>query len=303
MEIIYSDENINLNNSVVVLGNFDGVHYAHRKLVEKAVCIAKEKNLKVVVYTFSQHPKKLLGKKVEILTTNSEKEALFNKMGVDILVYQKADMDFLGISPEEFVESIVIRKLGAKCVVVGKHYSFGANAKGTSETLKIILNGFSVETYIEELVEMDGSIISSSRIRELLKNGNVSQANTLLGRAFSVEGTVVHGNHLGTGIGFPTANINFDEGKIVPKYGVYAGKATVDGVTYNAVVNIGVKPTVGCDVPLLEAHIIGASLNFYGRRIVFELFEFLREERKYDSLDELKKQIRIDLQNTIEYFK
>lgn len=303
MKIIYADDNLKLKNSVVVLGNFDGVHSAHKMLIEKAVKIAKEKDLLSVVYTFSEHPQKFFGKNVEILTSNSEKEKIFTDLGIDMLVYQQPCESFLNLSPEEFVEKTVAQKLGAKYIVVGRHYSFGAKAKGTSAFLKSYAEQFGIETNVEDLFEQDGQIVSSSNIREFLKNGDISNANKMLGRPFSINGLVVHGNHLGTGIGFPTANLNFDSDKIVPKFGVYAGKTIIEGTEYNSIINIGIKPTVGGNTPLLEAHIIGAEGDFYGKKMSFNLLGFLREERKFDGLTELKKQIQIDLRNAKEYFK
>lgn len=303
MRIIYADDNLALKNSVVVLGNFDGVHLAHKMLVEKAVNIARENNLNAVVYTFSEHPKKTLGGSVEILTTNSEKEAVFEALGVDILVYQKPDNDFLNLSPEEFVEKVVCEKLGSKYVVVGEHYTFGSKAQGTSKLLEILTEDKGIKTYVEKLLEIDGEVVSSSKIRVFLANGNMHNANKMLGRAFSIEGEVVPGNHLGTGIGFPTANINFESDKIVPKYGVYAGKALVDGNEYNSIINVGVKPTVGENAPLLEAHILDVNCNLYGKKITFKLIEFLREEKKFNNLSELQEQISADLQRAKEYFK
>lgn len=303
MRIINADDNFTLTQSVVVLGNFDGVHLAHKMLIEKAVKIAEENNFSVVVYTFSEHPQKFFGKDVEIITTNSEKETIFEQLGVDFLVYQRPDEFFLNLLPSEFVENIIVSKLGAEFVVVGRHYTFGAKAQGTSAHLKEINEQFGVKTHIEDLFELEGELVSSSKIRSYLKDGDVLNANKMLGRPFSIEGEVVHGNHLGTGIGFPTANIEFDRDKIVPKYGVYAGKAIVDNAEYNAVINIGVKPTVGGSTPLLEAHIVNVSSNFYGKKISFKILGFLREEKKFDSLNMLKEQIFIDMQNAKEYFK
>lgn len=302
MKIVYFDDNLKLNNSVAVLGNFDGVHSGHKILIEKAVKFAKDNNLLSVVYTFCEHPQKFFGKNVEIITTNTEKEKIFSDLGVDVLVYQKPEKEFLSMSPEAFVKKIVAGSLGAKYCVVGKHYSFGAKAKGTSDMLKTLAEEFGIGVYIEELLEYDNNVVSSSKIREFLKCGEISKANKLLGRNFSVTGEVVHGNHLGTGIGFPTANVNFSQDKIVPKYGVYAGKAIVDLNEYNALINIGIKPTVGESNPLLEAHIIDAQGNFYGKTITFELTEFLREERKFENLDALKIQIATDLNKAKEYF-
>ena len=303
MKIIYADDNQILKNSVVVLGNFDGVHLAHKMLIEKAVKLAKDNNLTSVIYTFSEHPQKIFGKSIDILTTNSEKEKIFAGLGADVLIYQKPDKEFLSISPEAFVRNIIVGKLGAKCIVVGKHYTFGAKAEGTSGYLECLAGQLGVKTCVEDLLKLDGELVSSSKIREYLNSGEVEKANNMLGRAFSVTGEVVHGNHLGTGIGFPTANIEFAEDKIVPEYGVYIGRAIVDNAGYNCIMNIGIKPTVGGDKPLLEAHILDADADLYGKAITFELLRFLRKERRFDDLDELKKQIQLDLQNATEYFE
>lgn len=302
MKIVYADDNLALKNSVVVLGNFDGVHSAHKMLIEKAKNVARENNLAMVIYTFSEHPKKFFGSSVEILTTNNEKEKLFELLGADVLVYQKPDKDFLNLSPEKFVENVVVNKLDAKFVVVGKHYTFGAKAMGTSSVLENLNKQYGIKTYVEELLKIDNQVVSSSEIRNYLKNGEISKANEMLGREFSIEGEVVHGNHLGTGIGFPTANINFESNKIVPKYGVYAGKALVDDKEYNSIINIGIKPTVGGENPLLEAHILDVNADFYGKVITFRLLGFLRDERKFEDLTALKKQIDCDLEKAKEYF-
>lgn len=302
MKIVYADDNLALKNSVVVLGNFDGVHSAHKMLIEKAKNVARENNLAMVIYTFSEHPKKFFGSSVEILTTNNEKEKLFELLGADVLVYQKPDKDFLNLSPEKFVENVVVNKLDAKFVVVGKHYTFGAKAMGTSSVLENLNKQYGIKTYVEELLKIDNQVVSSSEIRNYLKNGEISKANEMLGREFSIEGEVVHGNHLGTGIGFPTANINFESDKIVPKYGVYAGRALVDDKEYNSIINIGIKPTVGGENPLLEAHILDVNADFYGKVITFRLLDFLRDERKFEDLTALKKQIDCDLEKAKEYF-
>ena len=303
MKIVYADDNLALKNSVVVLGNFDGVHSAHKMLIEKAKNVARENNLAMVIYTFSEHPKKFFGSSVEILTTNNEKEKLFELLGADVLVYQKPDKDFLNLSPEKFVENVVVNKLDAKFVVVGKHYTFGAKAMGTSSVLENLNKQYGIKTYVEELLKIDNQVVSSSEIRNYLKIGEISKANEMLGREFSIEGEVVHGNHLGTGIGFPTANINFESDKIVPKYGVYAGKALVDDKEYNSIINIGIKPTVGGENPLLEAHILDVNADFYGKVITFRLLGFLRDERKFEDLTALKKQIDCDLEKAKEYFE
>jgi len=302
MKIIYSDDIFALKDTVVALGNFDGVHIAHQALIQKAVAIANANNLTSVVYTFSEHPKNFLGQSIKLLTTNNEKEMVFENMGVDVLVYQKPTAEFLKVLPEAFIKDLVIDKLGAKHVVVGEHYRFGAKAKGDCILLKHLADKLGVVAHVEKLIFLDNNIISSSAIRELLLNGDLQKANKLLGRNYSFNGNIVHGNHFGTEIGFPTANIYIDNLKIIPKFGVYACKAVIDNIEYNSVVNIGVKPTIGSERPLIEAHIIGGSGNFYDKNAVIQLCEFLREEKKFSNIAELKYQIKIDVDFALEYF-
>ena len=153
MKIVYADESLTLKDSVVVLGNFDGVHIAHQVLIKKAVSISKMAGLKVVVYTFFEHPKIFFGKEVGLITDNTEKEAIFKVLGVDVLVYQRPSEEFLSMSPESFVENIVIKQLGAKFVIVGEHYTFGAMGSGDCRLLHEFASRFNVKTHIEKLVK------------------------------------------------------------------------------------------------------------------------------------------------------
>lgn len=302
MDIIYADEMQPLQNSVVVLGNFDGVHIAHQSLIKKAVEVSGTNNLKVVVYTFFEHPKTFFGESISMITTNSEKENIFDNLGVDVLVYQKLSEEFLSMKPEKFIENIVIRRLGAACVVVGEHYTFGANASGNSELLRKIGNRFNIKIFVEKLMEYNGKLISSSNIRKCLSEGKIEEATAVLGREYSISGEVVHGNHIGTEIGFPTANIYFPENKVVPKRGVYACKVLIDNAEYISVANIGIKPTIGSDRDLVEAHIFDVSKDFYGKFATVKIYSFIREERKFSNVNGLTDQIKADSKKALEYF-
>ena len=302
MKIVYSDKMQPLKNTVVVLGNFDGVHIAHQALIKKAVEIGSISNLKVVIYTFYEHPRTFLGENISMITTNSEKEEIFENLGIDVLVYQKLSCRFLNMEPEMFVENVLIEQLGATCIVVGEHYTFGAKASGNSELLIKIGQQYGIEICVEQLMLHNNVLVSSSNIRNYLYAGRIEEANAFLGREYCISGEVVHGNHLGTEIGFPTANIFFTEKKIVPKYGVYACKTLIGGVEYNSIANIGIKPTVGSDKPLVEAHIFDLNDKCYGKSVAVKLCHFIRNEVKFDSVEQLSNQIKIDIRSVVEYF-
>lgn len=301
MRIINADNYLHLDGCVVALGNFDGVHIAHQKLINKCVEIARKNNLHSVVYTFSKHPKEILGSKVELLTLNAEKEKLFDKMGVDILIYQDPNLEFLDISPEVFVD-MIIQKLSPKAIVVGQHYMFGRNAVGDIELLKKIAIKHNVDVCVLSLLEKSGEVVSSSLIREMISNGDIEKANQLLGREFELNGVIKHGKQLGTQMGIPTANFDLQQTKVVPQFGVYACKIAVDGEECNGVANIGLKPTFNGNAPLVEVHLFDKSGDFYGKNASVKLLAFIRNEIKFENVELLKKQILFDVCKVKEYF-
>ncbi len=276
-------------NTIAVLGDFDGVHRAHRSLIEKAVALAKEKNLKSLVYTFEKSKKRDL-----LLTSNEEKKKIFEELGVDILAFQRVTPEFFKTSPEEFAKEVVAGKLKASYVIIGENYTFGKNGAGTSADMKRLLKEYGVECEISELVQMDSRVISSTGVRNFLKNGDIKGANSFLGRRFSLSGKVIHGNRIGNTIGFPTVNIKPQENEMLPEYGVYAVFVTLDGKVYPGIANVGIKPTVGGKIPLVETNIFGIEGDFYGKTICVEFEGFIRKEKKFSELSELKKQIEDD---------
>ncbi len=280
--------------SVVALGNFDGVHIAHRFLICEAVRLANENSLKSVVYTFDSHPKTVLGYDVEYISDNSEKAELIENTGADVLYFQKTDTDFLKLSPRDFAQKVLKDTLNISVAVVGEHYTFGANGEGDASVLSSLGKELGFEVKVLPLIEKDGYIVSSTAVRELLSGGKIKVANALLGRAFSVSGRVEGGNRIGRTLGFPTINVYPDEKRALPAFGVYAATVVMDGREYKAVLNIGVKPTVGSERVVIEAHLPEITGDFYEKDVKICFNEFIRPEKKFKNLDELKAQIEKD---------
>jgi riboflavin kinase/FMN adenylyltransferase len=263
-------------------------------LICEAVRLAEEKSLKSVVYTFDRHPRTVLGFDVEYITNNTEKEALIRETGADILYFQKTDIEFLKLSPYDFAESLLKNTLNAGIVVVGEHYTFGAEGAGDTKKLEELGKALGFEVMVLPLIKKEGRLVSSTNIRKLLADGDVKTANVLLGRNFSLCGTVEDGNRIGRTLGFPTVNIYPEKEQVLPLFGVYAADAVVDGVKYKAVLNAGVKPTVGSDRVVIESHLFDVSEDFYGKKVKIYFKEFIRPEKKFANLDELKAQIEED---------
>jgi riboflavin kinase/FMN adenylyltransferase len=262
----------------VTIGTFDGVHRGHRRVIEAA----KAADLPTTVVTFDPHPRVVLGNQVELLTTLERRLELLGELGVETLVVPFTPELALS-TPEEFAESI-LRPLGTKVVVAGANFRFGRGRSGDLETLGKL--GFEVRPV--PLVEG----ISSSRIRQLLRAGEIEAAAGLLGRAPEVEGTVVSGDARGGTLGYPTANLSVPAELVVPAYGIYAGRAG----DHRAAISIGVNPHYGGEERRVEAFLLDFEGDLYGRRVVLELWRRLRDERAFASEQELIEQIRRDVE-------
>lgn len=273
----------------VALGDFDGLHKAHRKLIKKAVEIAKSENISSGVYVFDKSIKS-----ANVITPEGLKERLIEQEDADFIAVQHADKEFFDTSCEDFVEKILKDKLNAKYVIVGENYTFGKKGKGTSAYLKELCRKADIETVIVDDVLFEGEIISSSRIRKLLAEGEIEKVNSILGYNYIIEGIVQHGKQLGRTLGFPTANVYPEENTALPKFGVYLAEVKIKGKSLKAIVNVGVRPTVNGVKPSVEAYIKGIDGEFYGEKIEISFLEFIRGEQKFASVDELKKQIEED---------
>lgn len=282
--------------TAVALGLFDGVHLGHLAVISKAVNM-KEYGLIPSVFTFfTDTVKHKQGRSVEYIYSAGYKDKLIRSAGIEkILSVEFSQLKDL--SGDEFIKRILLDELNAGYVVCGNDFRFGKNASCGFEQLVEFGKKYGFTAEAAEDVTEYGERVSSCSIRNFLKSGNIAKANELLGKNYTVSGNVMDGNHLGRTISFPTINQHFQYGQLVPSYGVYSGTAEINGIRYRTVTNIGTKPTVeGERSPLAETHILGFSGDIYGEYIEVELHSFIRPERKFGSLDELKMQIEADIQ-------
>ena len=265
----------------VAIGTFDGVHLGHRRVLDAAVAAG----LAPTVVTFDPHPRIAFGYEVELLTTLRRRLELIGDAGIEDALVVEFDLDVAQLEPEEFVAQ-VLRPIGTEVVVAGADFRFGRGRAGDLEVLRRL--GLDARTV--PLVEN----VSSSRIRDLLRGGEVERAAKLLGRPPEVEGTVVAGDARGGTLGFPTANLRLEPDLLVPAYGIYAGAA--DG--HRAAISIGTNPHYGGAERRVEAHLLDFEGDLYGRRLVVELWRRLRDEQSFSSEDELVAQIARDVEDT-----
>ncbi|NTU52464.1 MAG: riboflavin biosynthesis protein RibF [Chlorobiaceae bacterium] len=295
--------------SAVTIGSFDGLHVGHRKIIGTMIGDARLKGLRSVVVTFEPHPRLVLdgGSEcpVRLLTTFEEKVAQFGSMPIDLLFVIRFDRQFSRISSDSFIREVLSGLLGARLVVVGYDHGFGSNRRGSGQTLHTLGAecGFDVDVVGEVII--DQAPVSSTRIRHLLADGRIREANECLGAPYMISGTVVEGSKLGREIGFPTANLDLPERcKLLPANGVYAAGVTIDGIDYPVMMNIGSRPTVSRDGTVrVEAHIIGFSGDLYGRFLVFRIFDFIRQEQCFGSIEALQAQLLLDKKEVSLYKK
>ncbi|MGL4988440.1 MAG: bifunctional riboflavin kinase/FAD synthetase [Cetobacterium sp.] len=287
-------------NIYVAIGAFDGIHLGHRELIDKAVKKAKETGGKSAVFTFLNHPLEITNNSEapKLINSLEEKIHILKSLGIDYLILQPFTKDFSNISPEDFIQKILKNNLNTKEVYVGFNFSFGKGGKASVETLKSSGEKIGIITNVIEPVKINGEIVSSTLIRKLLVDGELELANKFLGEPFSIIGEVAHGRKLGRLMGFPTANLKILN-KIYPPFGIYGGKVKVEGESFvrDAVINIGKNPTLKPDERSIEVHILDFDEDIYGKKIYVSLVEYLRDEKKFNSMDELKETIKKDVLN------
>lgn len=296
-------------NPVLTVGTFDGVHLGHRKIIARLIDLAKSINGESVIFTFDPHPRKIVSpseSNLRLLTTLNEKIELFDQSGIDHLIIYPFTPEFAQLTYEEFVEQILVGQIHTQSLVVGYDHKFGKNRKGDFGFLKNCADrlGFQIEKL--DVLLMNESNISSTRIREAIQVGNFETANAFLGYSFALHGTVVEGQKLGRLIQFPTANIEAsDPDKIIPGYGVYAVHVKVLNQTYHGMLNIGSRPTINnnADHRSIEVHLFDFDSDIYGESIELIFFTKLRKEQKFGSLDALKEQLTKDKAATISFFQ
>jgi len=281
--------------SAVALGFFDGVHIAHRKIIERATAYAKSNNLRPIALSFDRSPLELLSdKNVCYLTDNRAKEEIITQLGAEAELLTLS-CKLLSMEPEEFVKDILVNEYNIRYAVCGYNYRFGKGGSGDTELLKKLGERYGFETEIMKEETLLGESISSSRIRELISLGEIKLANTLLGRNFFIRGKVCEGKHLGRTLGFPTANVFPPEKTAMLKNGVYGTAVTIDNEKYSAITNVGINPTVGGEKLRTETYIPDFNRDIYDKEIKIEFLDFIRNERKFDSIEDLKKQVLEDI--------
>lgn len=284
MKIVHSFDAVDKNEPLsLAFGYFDGIHLGHRKIIEE-----NNKDLKNCVVTFDKHPMDLINKdkSPKMLMTMEEKEEYLEKMGVDYLFIIHFDSDFMNLTDRQFI-SLVIDNVNMKKMKVGFNYHFGKNGRGNADFLRKVSKEEGFELEVVEEYKIDDERVCSTAIRNLIYEGNISKANKFLGRPYSVTGKVVEGKHLGKQIGIPTANIFPDPTKAIPKRGVYVTRVTVYDDIYYGISNVGINPTFN-EEPKIETNIFDFDGDIYGKTIKVEFLEFEREERAFESIDELK---------------
>ena len=299
---------IDIPETSLALGNFDGVHLGHQAIIREAVATARRKTSqgipeKSAVFTFSTHPKNLIpgAKRVENIIYADEKRELIDSLGVDYYFDIEFTEDIMTMDPEDYVRDLLVEMFHAKDVFCGFNYRFGYRAKGNSELLTSLGEELGFNTHVMPPVMVDGEVVSSTLIRELIRSGDIDECDRFLGRNYTIGGEVVVGNRLGKSIGFPTSNIMIDETMVTPPNGVYITYLVYNGVRYPSVTNVGVKPTVGLFKKNIETHVFNFDKELYGKFIKIEFVKMTRPEAKFASIDDLKAQIARDCQEAKEF--
>lgn len=302
MRHFFSLDPVKLENTWITIGTFDGVHLGHQKIVSQLVQSAHAQENPAAVVTFFPHPAVVLGKgNGGYLSTPEERAALLGAQGVDVVVTMTFTPELASLSALEFMQ-LMKQHFGLVHLQIGHDFALGKGREGNFERLREIGEELGYEVEAHEPVEIDGTVVSSSQIRKLLREGLVETASRLLGRWYSVSGTVVHGDGRGKLLGVPTANLDYWKEQIIPAYGVYATWAWIDGIRHPSVSNLGLRPTFenAPTIPLLEAHLLDIQQNLYGKTVNLEFVSRLRPEVKYESVDALIDQMNLDKQNALE---
>lgn len=299
MQVVYEIENYQPTGQelFLALGNFDGVHRGHQSLINRVIERKTEAGGIGAAFIFEPHPAQLLipDRMPRLLANPQRKAQLLKRTGLDLLIYNQFSREIASLTPEQFVQHFLVERLHIKEVFVGFNYSFGYKGLGTPQTLEYLGSQYGFGVNIIDPVKINDELVSSSLIRQALEQGEISQATQMLGYRPILDGLVVDGEHRGRQLGFPTANIGIEKIYNIPARGVYAALAMVNDKAYNAVVNIGSKPTFHKEYPIsIEAHLIDFDGDIYGQSISLSFIEKIRNEQRFDSLEALVAQITQD---------
>lgn len=300
--LIYED-NFNLDleaKTYIALGSFDGLHLGHMRLINKTLELAKSNNTKSMVFTFKNHPLTIINEEIapKLIISNGMKSNLLEKAGIDILNFSIFDEEFMKISPEDFIYNMV-KHYNAKGFIVGFNYRFGYKNLGDVELLKVLSKKLNFDICIVDPVKINNEVVSSSKIRHLISEGDITKANYFLTRPFTLEGNVIKGKQLGRQIKFPTVNLDYDKKFILPRGGVYYTVVEYDNKRYKGITNIGYNPTVKDKKLSIETHILDFEKEIYGEFVKVYFYKRMRDEKKFDSLELLVEQLKLDKEYAI----
>jgi riboflavin kinase/FMN adenylyltransferase len=301
--VTWGIENIqNVHATLATLGSYDGIHLGHIKIIERLLEIKKESEFsRSLLITFHPHPQEILKRNntsIKLLTSIEERLELLEKTGIDEVLVIEFSHEFSKITYDHFFRDFLVKQIGIGGMVVGFNHAFGKNREGDIDHLRLLTSGTNI--LVEEVPPflVDGISISSTKIRHAIEEGKIEAANSYLGRRYSVSGIVEKGDALGKELGYPTANVSFIDNKLLPADGVYSGFVEFGGRTYSSAISIGTRPTIESNgQKKLEAFILDFDGNLYGKSLKVEFERFLREQVKFESLEELQKQITFDVAN------
>ena len=304
MKIVREFENYTENTpKVLSLGMFDGVHFGHISIINLLKSVAQENNLETAILTFWPHPRKVFNPndEIKLLNTLNEKLNLLENANLDVVFLKSFDENFRNLTGEEFIRQILVEKLNVKHIIIGHDHVFGKNKSGNFELLQKLSKELDFVVQQLDAVKEGEFNISSTKIRNYLANGNIIGANKMLGYHYSVSGKVIDGKKLGRTIGYPTANIEVDELKLLPKKGAYIVEVYVKNKFYKGMLSIGTNPTVNGDKLTVEVYILDFNKDIYGEEITVKFRDFLHEEIKFESLEKLIERLDEDKRLTKEF--
>ncbi len=283
--------------SVVTIGTFDGVHIGHKKIIERLVENAKRNDLESVILTFFPHPRIVLQQDsdIKLITTLDERIQILEETGLSSLVIHPFTKEFSRLTAEDYIQEMLVDNLNTRHVIIGYDHRFGRNRNSDITSLALFgqRHNFTVEEISKQ--DIDDVAVSSTKIREALFDGNIDKANTYLGYEFMLTGTVVQGKKLGRKLSYPTANLYIEESyKLIPKNGVYIVKSLIDTKTYYGMMNIGTNPTVNGTQQSIETHFFDTSFNLYDKKIQIKMLKRIRDEKKFESLEQLQNAMQQD---------
>jgi len=304
LKIVREFENYTENTpKVLSLGMFDGVHFGHISIINLLKSVAQENNLETAILTFWPHPRKVFNPndEIKLLNTLNEKLNLLENANLDVVFLKSFDENFRNLTGEEFVRQILVQKLNVKHIIIGHDHVFGKNKSGNFELLQKLSKELDFVVQQLDAVKEGEFNISSTKIRNCLANGNIIGANKMLGYHYSVSGKVIDGKKLGRTIGYPTANIEVDELKLLPKKGAYIVEVYVKNKFYKGMLSIGTNPTVNGDKLTVEVYILDFNKDIYDEEITVKFRDFLHEEIKFESLEKLIERLDEDKRLTKEF--